>query len=75
MSGATLPPGGLAFKAREIEEVVDVYFFRRVGIVFARLAQDLRLTPTDVTLAAIAAGALGGLLLASPRYAVLAWHS
>jgi phosphatidylglycerophosphate synthase len=71
MSGATMPPGGLAFKAREIEEVVDVYFFRRVGIVIARLAQDLRLTPTDVTFASIAAGALGGLLLASPRYAIL----
>jgi len=39
MNGATMPPGGLAFKAREIEEVVDVYFFRRVGIVFARIAQ------------------------------------
>jgi phosphatidylglycerophosphate synthase len=71
MSGATPPPGGLAFKAREIEEFVDVYFFRRVGIVFARLARELRLTPTAVTVGAIAAGVTGGLLLASPRYAML----
>jgi len=71
MNGTTMPPGGLAFKAREIEEVVDVYFFRRLGIVFARLAQELRLTPTDVTFASIAAGAVGGLLLASPRTAML----
>jgi len=70
MNGATMPPGGLAFKAREIEEVVDVYFFRRAGIVIARFAQELRLTPTDVTLASIAAGALGGLLLASPHLAI-----
>jgi phosphatidylglycerophosphate synthase len=71
MNGGAPPTGGLAFKAREIEELVDVYFFRRVGIIFARLAQELRLTPTTVTLAAIAVGVAGGLLLAFPRYAML----
>ncbi|HUR32898.1 MAG TPA: CDP-alcohol phosphatidyltransferase family protein [Vicinamibacterales bacterium] len=62
---------GLAFKAREIEELVDVYFFRRLGIVFALLARALRLTPTMVTVGAMMAGAAGGALLASPRYALL----
>jgi phosphatidylglycerophosphate synthase len=61
---------GLAFKAREIEELVDVYFFRRLGIVFALLARALRLTPTAVTFGAMAAGAVGGVLLMSPRYAL-----
>jgi phosphatidylglycerophosphate synthase len=62
---------GLAFKAREIEEFVDVYFFRRVGIVFARAARALGISPTGVTMAALVVGAAGGALLASARYAWL----
>ena len=62
---------GLAFKAREIEELVDVYFFRRVGIVFAHTARVLGLSPTGVTWVALVAGAAGGAALASPRYAWL----
>ncbi|MGC4085311.1 MAG: CDP-alcohol phosphatidyltransferase family protein [Vicinamibacterales bacterium] len=68
-----MPPAGsgLAFKAREIEELVDVYFFRRLGIVFAHIARALRMSPTAVTIAAMIAGAVGGLLLAWPAYAML----
>jgi hypothetical protein len=54
---------GLAFKAREIEELADVYFFRPLGIVFAHAARVSRLTPTAVTLAAMGVGVLGGALL------------
>jgi len=70
MIEVTPPGGGLAFKAREIEELVDVVFFRRLGIVFARAARVLRLTPTHVTYAAMVAGVAGGALIASERYAL-----
>lgn len=63
--------GGLAFKAREIEEFVDVYFFRRVGIVCAHAARLLGLSPTAVTWVALAAGAVGGAAVAVPRFAWL----
>lgn len=63
--------GGLAFKAREIEEFVDVYFFRRCGIVCAHAARLAGLSPTAVTWLALVAGAVGGGALASPRYAWL----
>jgi len=65
----TTETAGLAFKAREIEELVDVYFFRRVGIVFAHIARVLGLSPTGVTWGALIAGAVGGIALASPTYA------
>jgi phosphatidylglycerophosphate synthase len=61
--------GGLAFKAREIEELADVYFFRPFGIVFARAARQLGLTPTAVTLAGTVVGVAGGVLLATPSQA------
>jgi hypothetical protein len=61
--------GGLAYKAREIEELVDVYFFRRAGIVFAYAARALGLSPTAVTWVALVVGAVGGLSVASPRAA------
>lgn len=62
---------GLAFKSRDIEESVDVYFFRRLGIVFALAARAVGMSPTAVTFVAMAAGAAGGALLAWPHYAML----
>ncbi len=62
---------GLAFKSREIEESVDVYFFRRLGIVFALTARAIGMSPTGVTLVAMVAGGIGGALLAWPQYAML----
>jgi phosphatidylglycerophosphate synthase len=64
----TPEPGGLAFKAYEIEESVDVYFFRRLGIVSAWGARALRLSPNAVSILAGLVGATGGALLASERY-------
>lgn len=74
------PGGGLAFKAREIEELADVYFFRPFGMVFAIAARALRLTPTAVTLVGTAVGIVGGTLLAWPEraflgFAVIILHS
>jgi phosphatidylglycerophosphate synthase len=64
---------GLAFKAREIEELADVHFFRPLGMLLARLARALRLSPTQVTLAGAAVGMVGGALLYSPRLGLLAF--
>jgi hypothetical protein len=61
----------LAFKAYEIEELADIYFFRPAGMVFARAARALGLTPTMVTLVATGFGLAGGLLLARERLALV----
>jgi hypothetical protein len=58
---------GLAFKAYEIEELADVYFFRPVGSIIARGARAFRLTPIHLTILGTLAGAVGGTLLYSER--------
>jgi hypothetical protein len=62
---------GLAFKALEIEELADVYFFRPLGYVAARLAAALRTTPTQVTILSTVIGVAGGLMLCDQRFALL----
>jgi len=48
MSNAAPPAaGGLAFKAREIEELADIWFFRPLGMVFALAARAMRHILTD----------------------------
>lgn len=54
---------GLAFKAYEIEELADVYFFRPLGMVCANAARALGLTPTEVTIAGTVVGIAGGTML------------
>jgi phosphatidylglycerophosphate synthase len=79
----TVPPADrdrLAFKAYEIEELADVYFFRPLGMIGARAAQRLRLTPTAVTIVATILGVAGGALLFVPSaalagFALLIVHS
>ncbi len=62
-------PEGLAFKAYEIEELADVYFFRPLGMVVARAARALRLTPTFITVFGAIVGVAGGALLYDARLA------
>ena len=62
---------GLAFRAREIEELADVYFFRPLGAPFARLALALGLRPTQLTLISILVGIAGGALLYNERVALI----
>lgn len=59
----------LAYKAYEIEEFVDVYFFRRLGYVVACAARVARLTPNAVSVLAGLVGAVGGALFFEPRLA------
>jgi phosphatidylglycerophosphate synthase len=54
----------LAFKAYEIEELADIYFFRRLGILVARVARAVSLTPNAVSVFAAIVGGVGGALLA-----------
>jgi len=63
----------LAFKAQEIEELADVYFFRPLGMVLARGACALGLTPTAVTVVGMLVGAAGGAFLYDERRASAAF--
>ena len=60
---------GLAYKAYEIEELVDVYFYRRLGYLVALAARAARQTPNTISLVAAAAGAAGGAMLYDDRLA------
>lgn len=59
---------GLAYKAFEIEEFVDIYFFRRVGIVIAHGARAVGLSPNAVSILAGVVGGIGGAMLADDRF-------
>src|SRR5262249_25772614 len=75
-----IAPQGLAFKAYEIEELADVYFFRPIGWVVASIARIGGVSPNTVSVLAAVIGATGGLLLVKPSlgllsFAVLVVHS
>jgi hypothetical protein len=53
----------LAFKAIEIEELADIFFFRPCGWVIARGARAIRMTPTHLSIARAMTGIAGGALL------------
>jgi phosphatidylglycerophosphate synthase len=63
----------LAFKAYEIEELADVYFFRPAGMVVARVAWAAGLSPTALTVIGALVGAMAGALLFDDAYAVAAF--
>jgi phosphatidylglycerophosphate synthase len=51
---------GSTYKAAEVEETLDIYFYRPLGYLIARAFQALRLTPNVATTLSIAIGILGG---------------
>ena len=69
--GQSVLPPGLAFRALEIEELADVYFFRPLGSVVARPAAALGVTPIQLTIFSMLVGVAGGALLYDERLAVL----
>jgi len=60
-----------AFRALEIEELADVYFFRPLGSVVVRPAAALGVTPIQLTIFSMLVGVAGGALLYGERLAVL----
>jgi phosphatidylglycerophosphate synthase len=60
----------LAYKAYEIEEAVDIYFYRRMGYVVACAARLAGLTPNAVSILAGVVGAAGGALIGLPPWAL-----
>ncbi|MEY2556623.1 MAG: hypothetical protein QOE34_48 [Verrucomicrobiota bacterium] len=71
--GQSASPHGLAFKNSEIVELADVYFFRPLGSVLARLAESARLTPIQVTVIGALVGIAGGALLFDERLGLVAF--
>jgi hypothetical protein len=60
----------LAYKAYEIEEFVDIYFFRRFGYLLAVAARRAHLTPNALSVLAAVVGVAGGALLYDARLAM-----
>ena len=51
------------YKAVDVEETIDIYFYRPIGYVIARGCQALGITPNAVTVVSIFIGMYGGHLL------------
>ena len=64
---------GLAFKAVEIEELADVYFFRPLGALIARGARVVGITPTGLTIVGGLIGMAAGALLYDERLGLFAF--
>ncbi|HKP93575.1 MAG TPA: CDP-alcohol phosphatidyltransferase family protein [Chthoniobacterales bacterium] len=63
----------LAFKAIEIEELTDIFFFRPCGWIIARGARAVGLTPTHLSILRAITGIAGGALLYNLRPGLLAF--
>ena len=57
----------------EITELADLYFFHPLGLVVARLAAALAVTPTQLTILGALTGIAGGALLYDERLGLLAF--
>jgi phosphatidylglycerophosphate synthase len=51
---------GSTYKAAEVEETLDIYFYRPLGYLIARAFRALRLTPNVATTSSIVIGIIGG---------------
>jgi hypothetical protein len=71
--GQSVLAHGLAFKAFEIEELADVYFFRPLGLIIARGGRALGMTPTHLTVVGTMIGVTGGALLSNEQRGVFAF--
>jgi CDP-alcohol phosphatidyltransferase len=71
--GQSVLAQGLAFKAYEIEELADVYFFRPLGSLIARGGRALGMTPTHLTIIGTFVGIAGGVLLYDERLGAFAF--
>jgi len=72
-AGHTVPPPTLAYKAYEIEELADLYFFRPLGGLIARAARFAGLTPNQLTVGGCVIGVAAGSLLYDEQLGMLAF--
>src|SRR3954471_10418400 len=61
----------LALKSAEIEELSDIYFFRPLGLLVARAAKTVAVSPAALTIIGGFVGAVGGAFLYDERRALL----
>ncbi|MBI1806826.1 MAG: CDP-alcohol phosphatidyltransferase family protein [Ignavibacteria bacterium] len=66
------------YKARDVEETIDIYFYRPIGYVIAHGCRTLGITPNIVTIVSIFIGVTGGHLLyyrdvTLNAYGILLW--
>jgi len=62
-----------SYKARDVEETIDIYFYRPLGYLVARGCIPLGITPNIVTIVSIFIGVAGGHLLWYRDVATNAW--
>lgn len=48
------------FKDRDVEEIIDIYFTRPIGYLFARMSKSLNLSPNMITMASMILGVISG---------------
>jgi len=63
----------LAFKAYEIEELADIYFFRPFGALIAHASRRVGMSPTTLTVFGDIVGVVAGSLLYSPALGMVAF--
>lgn len=61
------------YKARDVEETIDIYFYRPIGYWIARACQTLGITPNSVTIVSIVIGVCGGHLLYYRDFTTNVW--
>lgn len=61
------------FKARDVEEVIDIYFYRPLGYQVARVCRAFRIRPNTVTIASIVIGVAAGHLFYYRDVTANAW--
>jgi len=61
------------YKARDVEETIDIYFYRPLGYVVANACRAIRITPNAVTIASIIIGVVVGRLLSYRDLMLNAW--
>jgi hypothetical protein len=72
-SALAVPAPTPAFDIAEVEEWTDTYFFRPLGMLLARGAAALGITPTQLTVFGALVGVLGGCFLFDERLGLLAF--
>ena len=68
-----MPQSDLALKSAEIEELADIYFFRPLGAVVARMARAVGITPIGLTITGALIGIAAGALLYDERLGLIAF--